>query len=703
MAFNKQKALDAAQKYISKGQIPQAIAEYQQVLRFEPKDTITLMTVGDLFVRAGDTRQALEQFEKLAQVFLADGFISKAIAIYKKMNKLAPDEVRPLEKLAELYVQQGVMSEARPIFLQMAEAHMKGGRKQEAAQILRNLLDLEPDNVRVQVKLGELYQATGQPQEAAKAFLHSGMRALERGDALEAQKMADRAIKSDSKNTLAVALKAKAAAELGNVDEGLRLLDALPDRGTGAGTISLYIELCLKGGREDRAAEIAQQAFEKDPAQFRPAHQVAAALVESGEPDRAVGLLGQIRQAMMDAGEQDRWAQTASGAADRLPGRLEPREWLLEMYRTAGDSFRVADLLNQVGEAAISAGNYDRARQAFEELAELRPADAEMRQKLNQVRSRLGLAAVAKAPAEEAPPPFAQEMEVPAAAEPALDEETQQFVTQALTEVDLFSTYGQTPKAIDVLEKVLQRVPNHTATIEKLLDLYLGAGNDQRTADLAGRLEDLYRERGDSANADRFGELRRRYQRAASAPAAAAAPAEFSIPVAPESPAVSEFAIPAAESPPESPAAAGQAVVHEFDLSTEWEALSTPAAEPPPPAPPAEAPAEFGFQVEALAEAPAPAAEEAAEYELELAQAPVPAEEPAAAAEAALTSDKLFSDLASEFGDLELGAAEPAAAAPPPPEPTKKQAKAAAAPGDPLRSEERRVGKECRSRWSPYH
>src|SRR2546430_5130186 len=26
-----------------------------------------------------------------------------------------------------------------------------------------------------------------------------------------------------------------------------------------------------------------------------------------------------------------------------------------------------------------------------------------------------------------------------------------------------------------------------------------------------------------------------------------------------------------------------------------------------------------------------------------------------------------------------------------------------ATPGSPLRSEERRVGKECRSRWSPYH
>src|SRR2546426_437972 len=32
-----------------------------------------------------------------------------------------------------------------------------------------------------------------------------------------------------------------------------------------------------------------------------------------------------------------------------------------------------------------------------------------------------------------------------------------------------------------------------------------------------------------------------------------------------------------------------------------------------------------------------------------------------------------------------------------------EQARAAVAEHDALRSEERRVGKECRSRWSPYH
>src|SRR5437660_12541246 len=116
MAYNKSKHLDAAQKYLQQGKMPQAIAEYQQILKNEPKDQVTLMTIGDLYVRQGETFQALEYFERLAQIYLSDGFVTKAIAIYKKIAKLAPEESKALEKLAELYVQQGVMSEARPLY-----------------------------------------------------------------------------------------------------------------------------------------------------------------------------------------------------------------------------------------------------------------------------------------------------------------------------------------------------------------------------------------------------------------------------------------------------------------------------------------------------------------------------------------------------------------------------------------------------------
>jgi hypothetical protein len=99
--------------------------------------------------------------------------------------------------------------------------------------------------------------------------------------------------------------------------------------------------------------------------------------------------------------------------------------------------------------------------------------------------------------------------------EPAVDEETQKFITQSLTDVDLFASYGLTQKAIGLLEAILRRAPRHTPTLEKLLDFVLGAGDDRRTAELAAQLQQIHSETGDKRSAERFGELRRRFQRAA--------------------------------------------------------------------------------------------------------------------------------------------------------------------------------------------
>jgi len=186
MAYNKTKHLTAAQKYLQQGKMSQAIAEYQQILKNEPKDQVTLMTLGDLFVRQGETFQALEYFERLAKIFLNDGFTTKAIAIYKKVAKLAPEESRPLERLAELYVQQGVLSEARPLYLQLAEIQMKAGHQPQAAQLLRKLLEAEPDNLRIQMRLAELHLSMGQQKESVELFYGAMEKTLNQGDHAEA-------------------------------------------------------------------------------------------------------------------------------------------------------------------------------------------------------------------------------------------------------------------------------------------------------------------------------------------------------------------------------------------------------------------------------------------------------------------------------------------------------------------------------------
>src|SRR6478672_12897779 len=215
MAFNKSKYVENAQKLLNQGKVPQAIAEYQHILKYEPKDQVTLMTIGELYIRQGETFQAIDYFERLAQLFVSDGFLTKAIAVYKRIAKLAPEEIRPLEKLADLYVQQGVMSEARPLFLQLAELHLKNNRQPEAVALLKKLLLAEPDNLRIQIRLADLYQLMGQKGEALESYVGAAQRALARGDHAESDKQSDKALKLDPVSAGALTVKARCASSQG--------------------------------------------------------------------------------------------------------------------------------------------------------------------------------------------------------------------------------------------------------------------------------------------------------------------------------------------------------------------------------------------------------------------------------------------------------------------------------------------------------
>jgi len=210
-----------------------------------------------------------------------------------------------------------------------------------------------------------------------------------------------------------------------------------------------------------------------------------------------------------------------------------------------------------------------------------------------------------------------------------------------------------TQKATHLLENVLQRAPRHTPTLERLLDLYLGAGNERRTAELASQLEQIHRERQDTVNTERFAELRQRFQKVAGITAeelpaappapmpaaaptavvetasvepatieaefpvhAAQAPAEFEIPMAtfevetsapeiPQAP-VEPLEAPVAAVPVEAQPVAASAASEEVDLSDEWEAMvqevAEPAAAAAAPAPEEVAPDPEPVQAEAAAE-----------------------------------------------------------------------------------------------------
>lgn len=679
MAFNKTKTIESAAKSLSQGKLAQAITEYQVVLRHDPKDQVTLMTLGDLFVRQGDPKQATEYFERLAQVYLHEGFNSKAIAIYKKIAKLAPSETQPLERLAELYVQQGVLSEARPIFLQLAEIHLKATQAPKAVDVLRRLLEVEPDNARVQMRLAELYLAIGQRKEAALTYLHFAQRLFDRGELLETQKLVDKALEVDPNNSAATVLKAQALAAGGRPDQGWPLLEALADARVGGETTALLIEMSLQAGKSSLAVELARTVFAQGPQHHALPYKVACALLESGDATTALSLLGEIRDAMIEGGEHDRLGQSLGAVAERLPKQLEPREWLVDLYRRTSDPFRLPDAMLKLADAAAEAGQLDRAEALLEELLEREPENEKVLQRLNDLLEKQGRAPKAAEPRPAPASPSPPKPPEAAALESRLDEDTQLYLNQALTDVDLFASYGLSQKAIHLLENVLQRVPGNTATLERLLDLYLGAGNERRTAELANQLEHIHRQRGDTSNSERFAELRHRFQRAAglseedlAVSAQPAPPTEFNVPAAepeppvemiPEEPepapeiAESLSAAPSSQAPPLE--AVPSPAEQEVDLSDEWMSLSEDV--PPAPETAKDEPAVEAVPAEPPSPESAPHSEEAPsvgtpEFELEL----VPPEPAAGQEHASATTEDFLNDLATEFTDLEVAPAPPA-------------------------------------------
>jgi len=696
MAFNKSKALENALKFLNQGKVAQAIGEYQQILRHDAKDQATLMTVGDLFARQGDMPQAVEYFERLAQVYLSDGFNSKAIAIYKKIAKLAPNELLPLERLADLYVQQGVLSEARPLFLQIAEAHLKANQAPKAVEVLHRLLDVEPENPRVQMRLAELYNVMGQKKEAAQTYFNYAQRLFEHGDAEEAPKLIDRALDVDPTNVAAQLLKAKILIAAHKHVEAIAILEKHPEADAGGDVTNMILDLELKAGQTEKAADRARNQLVRGSSHSRLLAKVVDALTEAGKAKEALPLLRELRDPMTEANEQDKFMQALLKITEKLPGDIEANELLADFSRHTSDPFHLDSALSELVDAYADAGDFGKAEERMQELIEKNRDDERLLIRLDELHQRARGGAPARAPAKPqgvAPlKPTAAEKHVvqaqgeaeeprrlsstPAAAQPviaeeALDEETQRYVSQALTDVDLFSSYGLTHKATHLLENVLQRAPRHTATLERLLDFYLGAGDERRTAELAAQLEQIHRERNDSINAERFAELRSRFEKAAgtseeekgeaterdSTPRAAmaapvasepearievaptedisqdaspapAAPAEFEIAVAPvemeehappqaapapapaSAPAAPVAAAPASPEAEKTPAAARASSGEEVDLSDEWEAMAQEVAEP------SSAASEDASQTPApTAEEPAPV--EAAEAETE--------------------------------------------------------------------------------------
>src|SRR6185295_14681347 len=120
--------------------------------------------------KRGAMADATEIYLRTGDLFTAQGFAQKAVAVYRNVLKVAPGNVAALHKLGEVFHQLGLGSDSVQHFEQAAEALQRAGKAADGVAALRRAADVQPDNLALRLKLAETASQAGLAEDAGREF-----------------------------------------------------------------------------------------------------------------------------------------------------------------------------------------------------------------------------------------------------------------------------------------------------------------------------------------------------------------------------------------------------------------------------------------------------------------------------------------------------------------------------------------------------
>ncbi len=166
----KDKLLASARKNLAKRQIPKAIKDYERLVELDPKDVRLRQKLAELYFRSNRVEDAIEEYEAVAKFFAENDFQVKAIAIYKQIQRLDPENFQSYLKLAELNEKQGLVGNALSEYQNLVKFYETHGDVSQAITTLQKMRDLDPSNLNVRAKLVESCARNERQDEAVEEF-----------------------------------------------------------------------------------------------------------------------------------------------------------------------------------------------------------------------------------------------------------------------------------------------------------------------------------------------------------------------------------------------------------------------------------------------------------------------------------------------------------------------------------------------------
>ena len=603
--FNKQKVLSAAEKYVQQGKMQNAIAEYEKVLKADPKDLTVTNTIGDLYSRLGEADKATECFKTVGDAYANQGFTVKAIAMYKKISKLKPS-LESVLKLAELYTQQGLFNDARAQYLQVAEEFLKSGALDDAVRIFQKILEMDPENTTMRVRLAEVYIRLNKKNDAWQIFSAAAETLRSKGSLSAAEEVLKRMLTLDPGNSYALLMQGRNLLEAGDAAAAIESLQKVSDLDSNPDGLRDLLKAYLKTGRLSDAGTLASKLLTVHN-DLPAISAFIDALLQAGQYENALQVYDQHAERLL-AEDSDKVLKNLHSIIGHVRENPASLEKLLDLFQKAGESTHITEVIELLAHASVQSGDLHRARDLYQRLATMEPGNPLHMSNYQQVASQIGGDSPHGLISAEEAAVIVDELEATA---PSIHQHYSDAVAlavrSALTDAELFISYNMPAKALGPLTAALPQAPNDLRLNQRLAALHTRAARFAEASVCCRTLQNVYSEAGYPDEATRYGELASRYEERSAVPALAepvieyaavpTIPEEISSPVAasapwptapPEPAEEAEFAIvndpedtrdQAQHIAQESPVGEATSGAEEIDLSSEWDDAFTVEAD----------------------------------------------------------------------------------------------------------------------------
>jgi len=437
--------------------------------------------------------------------------------MYKKICKLKPS-LESLLKLAELYTQQGLFNDARAQYLQVAEEFLKAGELENAVRIFQKILEMDPENSQMRVKLAEVYVRLGKKTDAWQIFSAAAESMRSKGSLSGAEEILQRMLTLDPGNTYALLMQGKNLLESGDGAGAVAALRKISDIDSNPEGLRDLLKAYLLTGQLSEAGTVANKLLTVHNDLSAIAN-FADALMQAGQYENALQVYDQHAERLL-AENSDKVLKSLHTIIGHVRENPDSLQKLLDLFNKAGENTHVSEVIELLAHASVQSGDLTRARDLYQKLAQVEPQNPLHMQNYQQVVSQLGGTSGSKLITPEEAVVLIDDLEATA---PSIhqhySDETALAVRSALTDAELFISYNMPAKALGPLLTAMPLAPNDLRLNQRLAALHTRAGRFAEAALCCRTLQNVYSEAEHPDEATRYSELAERYEERTTAPA----------------------------------------------------------------------------------------------------------------------------------------------------------------------------------------